>query len=178
MSPTPETSRQTPPSVFERWQSLTVGLYMSIVGYSVLAGIPVISTAWSTLLGSAKRKSDVAGADLGGLSCGAVIAALLVSRFDRRIITLCAILSLCCSIGLYAFDAYSETLILRFLAGVASGCTDGVAVATLGGRRYAARFVNHCCFPSRLCRRASCICAAPEYGFHLLPLPLPIFPSC
>ena len=33
------------------WRSLTIALYMVLVGYGVLVGIPVISTAWVTKLG-------------------------------------------------------------------------------------------------------------------------------
>ena len=33
------------------WRSLAVALYMVLVGYGVLVGIPVISTAWVTKLG-------------------------------------------------------------------------------------------------------------------------------
>ena len=33
------------------WKSLIIALYMVLVGYGVLVGIPVISTAWVTKLG-------------------------------------------------------------------------------------------------------------------------------
>lgn len=135
-------------SPFDRWQSLTVGLYMSIVGYSVLAGIPVISTAWSTLLGfSETQVGRVAGADLGGLSCGAVIAALLISRVDRRFIVVAAVVfALLTNLACTRYDGYIETLMLRFLSGVASGILTGVAVATLGGRSHPARAFNYLLF--------------------------------
>ncbi|MFK7830673.1 MAG: MFS transporter [Congregibacter sp.] len=135
-------------SLFDRWQSLSVGLYMSIVGYSVLAGIPVISTAWSTLLGFSETEvGRVAGADLGGLSCGAIIAALLVSRVDRRAIVVAAVLfALATNLACVRFDTYVETLVLRFLSGVASGVLTGVAVATLGGRTHPARAFNYLLF--------------------------------
>ena len=32
---------------FDSWQSISLSLYMSIVGYGVMVGIPVISTAWA-----------------------------------------------------------------------------------------------------------------------------------
>lgn len=135
-------------SPFDRWQSLMVGLYMSIVGYSVLAGIPVISSAWSGLLGfSETQVGRVAGADLGGLSLGAIIAALLVSRMNRRAIVVSAVLfALITNLACTRFDTYLETLILRFLSGVASGVVTGVAVATLGGRTHPARAFNYLLF--------------------------------
>ena len=65
---------------------------MALVGYGVMVGIPVISTAWVTLLGFTEvQVGRVAGADLGGLSAGAVFAALLVARFNRRYLVLAAV---------------------------------------------------------------------------------------
>ena len=55
-------------TVFDGWRSISIALYMTLVGYGVLVGIPVISTAWVTLLGfSEVEVGRVAGADLGGL---------------------------------------------------------------------------------------------------------------
>ena len=68
-------------SSFDRWQSLTVGLYMSLVGYAVLAGIPVLSSSWNNLLNFTEvQVGRVAGADLGGLAFGAVIASTLITQ--------------------------------------------------------------------------------------------------
>ena len=36
---------------FDSWRSLIIALYMTLVGYGVLVGVPVISTAWVELLG-------------------------------------------------------------------------------------------------------------------------------
>ena len=54
---------------FDDWRSLSLSLYMTLVGYGVMVGIPVISTAWSEKLGyTAEQVGRVAGADMGGLS--------------------------------------------------------------------------------------------------------------
>ncbi|MEM6485816.1 MAG: MFS transporter [Pseudomonadota bacterium] len=133
---------------YDRWQALAAGLYMSIVGYSVLAGIPVISTAWSSLLGfSEPQVGRVAGADLGGLSAGAVLAAIVISRCNRRWLIVASISGAVVTNGLCVlFQDYTSTLILRFLAGTASGVFTGVAVATLGARTDAARAFNYLLF--------------------------------
>lgn len=56
---------------FDGWKSIVISLYMTLIGYGVLVGIPVISTAWVTLMGfSEVEVGRVAGADLGGLSLG------------------------------------------------------------------------------------------------------------
>jgi hypothetical protein len=68
-------------TVFDDWRSISVAIYMALVGYGVMVGIPVISTAWVTLLGFTEvQVGRVAGADLGGFSAGAVLASLLVAR--------------------------------------------------------------------------------------------------
>ncbi|WP_439108142.1 MFS transporter [Congregibacter sp.] len=135
-------------SVFDRGQSLAAALYLAIVGYSVLAGIPVISTAWSELLGfSDIQVGRVAGADLGGLSAGAVLAALLVATVDRRWLLFFAIIAaVLTNLACLYWQSYSATLGLRFLAGMASGVITGIAVATLGGRAHAARAFNYLLF--------------------------------
>ena len=48
---------------FDRWQSLTIGIYMALVGYFVMVGLPVISTAWVDNLGFTEvQVGRVAGA--------------------------------------------------------------------------------------------------------------------
>ena len=64
-------------TAFDDWKSISLSLFMTLVGYGVMVGIPVISTAWSELLYfSEEQVGRVAGADLGGLSFGAMITAL------------------------------------------------------------------------------------------------------
>lgn len=138
----------SPSSPFERWQALAAGLYMSIVGYSVLAGIPVISTAWSSLLSfSEPQVGRVAGADLGGLSFGAVLAALFVAKMNRRVLVVLSVLgAVATNIACTLYQSYEATLLLRFLAGTASGVFTGIAVATLGARVNSARAFNYLLF--------------------------------
>ena len=72
-------------TVFDGWRSICVSLYMTLVGYGVLVGIPVISTAWVNLLGfSEVEVGRVAGADLGGLSLGAIFTAVVIAKINRR----------------------------------------------------------------------------------------------
>ena len=74
---------------FDGWRSISLSLYMSIVGYGVMVGIPVISTAWASKLGfTAEQVGRVAGADLGGLAFGAIITALVISKMNRRYLVL------------------------------------------------------------------------------------------
>ena len=50
---------------------------MALVGYSVMVSVPVLSTAWVGMLGFTEEQvGRVAGADLGGLSFGAILAAM------------------------------------------------------------------------------------------------------
>ena len=117
---------------------------MSLVGYAVLVGVPVISTAWVELLGFTEEQvGRVAGADLGGLSLGAVAAALLVGRMNRRVLVLISVAIVIISNGLCMIHTdYQTVLWLRVGAGVGSGIYTAVAVATLGGSSKPARAYN------------------------------------
>ena len=74
---------------FDSWKSLSISLYMTLAGYAVLVGVPVISTAWVNLLGfSEVQVGRVAGADLGGLSVGALATSFIISKASREQIML------------------------------------------------------------------------------------------
>ena len=131
-------------TAFDGWRSISLSLYMTLVGYGVLVGIPVISTAWVSLLGfSEVEVGRVAGADLGGLSLGALLTALIIGRSNRRYLVLAGAGMAILSNGLcMIFVSYEQVLWLRMLAGVGSGVYTAVAVATLGATSRPARAYN------------------------------------
>ena len=141
-SSNPETIKER--TVFDGWRSLSLSLYMTLIGYAVLVGVPVISTAWVELLGFTEEQvGRVAGADLGGLSLGAVLASLLESRMNRRVLVLISVAIVIASNGLcMVFLDYETVLWLRVGAGVGSGIYTAVAVATLGASSKPARAFN------------------------------------
>ena len=116
------------------WRGLTIALYMVLVGYGVLVGIPVISTAWVTKLGFTEVEVDrVAGMDLGGLSAGAIVAAWVINRMNRRLIVFIGIFLAALANGLcLKYVDYDTVLWLRFLAGFGSGMYTAVAMAVFG----------------------------------------------
>ncbi len=131
-------------TVFDGWKSISIALYMSLVGYGVLVGVPVISTAWVNLLGfSEVQVGRVAGADLGGLAIGAILTALVVATVNRRYLVL---LSVAIAVGANAacmvMVSYEQVLWLRLVAGIGSGVYTAVAIATLGGTSRPARAFN------------------------------------
>ena len=131
-------------TIFDGWRSLGIALYMGLVGYSVLVGIPVISTAWVTLLGfSEVEVGRVAGADLGGLSLGAVLTVPLIARVNRRLLVALGVALSVSGNGLCMVTVdYDSVLWLRVVAGVGSGIYTAVAVATLGATAKPARAFN------------------------------------
>ena len=120
---------------FDNWRSLTIGIYMALVGYAVMVGIPVISTAWVNNLGFTEVEvGRVAGADLGGLAIGAVISALFVARVDRRYLAaFAALMAIAANALCVVYQSYEVTLWLRLMAGIGAGIYTGIAVATIGG---------------------------------------------
>ena len=107
-------------------------------------GIPVISTAWVTQLGFTEVEvGRVAGADLGGLSLGSVLASLVMGRFNRRALVFIGVtLAVTANASCMVFVAYEQVLWLRVLAGVGSGVITAVAVAGLGANYKPARAFN------------------------------------
>lgn len=131
-------------TVFDGWRSISIGLYMALVGYGVMVGIPVISTAWVTQLGFTEVEvGRVAGADLGGLAIGAVLTALFVANINRRYLILVAVtVAIAANALCIALVSYEWTLWLRLIAGIGSGAYTAIAIATLGATTKPARTFN------------------------------------
>ena len=108
---------------------------MALVGYTVMVSVPVLSTALVEMQGfTAEQVGRVWGADLGGLSLGAILSALLVARVNRRLLVLAGvILSIGANALCIVFVEYEQVLWLRVAAGIGSGIFTAVAVVTLGG---------------------------------------------
>lgn len=131
-------------TIFDGWRSITIALYMALLGYAVMVGIPVISSAWVELLGFTEVEvGRVAGADLGGLSLGSLITSLLINRINRRLVVLMGIILAVAANGLCMFYVeYDIVLWLRVVAGIGSGIYTSIAIATLGGTAKPARAFN------------------------------------
>ena len=131
-------------TIFDGWKSISISLYMTLVGYGVLVGVPVISTAWVNLLGFTEIEvGRVAGADLGGLSIGAMFTAVIVAKVNRRLLVLASALLTMAANGLcMVMVEYEQVLWLRLIAGFGSGVYTAVAVATLGATSKPARAFN------------------------------------
>ena len=122
-------------TIFDDWRSLTIGIYMALVGYAVMVGLPVISTAWVSQLGFTEVEvGRVAGADLAGLAIGAVISALFVAKVDRRHMSIAAAaIAIGANVLCVYYQDYETTLWLRLAAGIGAGVYTGIAVATIAG---------------------------------------------
>ncbi len=120
---------------FDDWRSITVAIFMALVGYTVMVSVPVLSTALVHKVGFTEEQvGRIWGADLGGLSLGAIIAAMLVARMNRRYLVLIGVgLSIVANALCWVYTDYEMVLALRVLAGVGSGIFTAVAVVTLGG---------------------------------------------
>jgi predicted MFS family arabinose efflux permease len=108
---------------------------MALVGYTVMVSVPVLSTALVGQLGFTEEQvGRVWGADLGGLSIGAIISAILVARVNRRFLVLAGVvLSITANALCIVFVEYEPVMWLRVFAGIGSGIFTAVAVVSLGG---------------------------------------------
>ena len=120
---------------FDDWRSVSAAIFMALVGYTVMVSVPVLSTALVHKLGFTEEQvGRIWGADLGGLSLGALISAMLVARMNRRHLVFIGVgLAVGANALCMFFTDYETVLILRILAGVGSGIFTAVAVVTLGG---------------------------------------------
>jgi predicted MFS family arabinose efflux permease len=131
-------------SVFDGWRSISIALFMALVGYSVMVSVPVLSTAMVGMLDfSEEQVGRVWGADLGGLSLGAVMTAMLVARVNRRFLVIAGvILSIGANALCMVFVEYEQVLWLRVAAGAGSGIFTAVAVVSLGATAKPVRAFN------------------------------------
>jgi len=108
---------------------------MALVGYTVMVSVPVLSTALVEMLDFTEEQvGRVWGADLGGLSLGAILSALLVARVNRRHLVIAGvILSIGANLSCMMFIEYEQVMWLRVIAGIGSGIFTAVAVVSLGG---------------------------------------------
>jgi predicted MFS family arabinose efflux permease len=120
---------------FDDWRSIGAAIFMALVGYTVMVSVPVLSTALVHKVGFTEEQvGRIWGADLGGLSLGAIIVALLVARMNRRHLVFIGVaLSIIANALCMVYTDYDAVLMLRVLAGVGSGIFTAVAVVTLGG---------------------------------------------
>ena len=120
---------------FDDWRSIGVAIFVALVGYTVMVSVPVLSTALVQKVGFTEEQvGRIWGADLGGLSLGAIITAMLVARMNRRYLVFIGVgLSLVANALCLFYTDYDVVLALRVLAGTGSGIFTAVAVVTLGG---------------------------------------------
>ncbi|MDD2758712.1 MAG: hypothetical protein PHH11_00300 [Methylomonas sp.] len=131
-------------SLYDGWRSISISLYMTLVGYGVLVAIPVISSARVRLLGfSEVEVGRLSSADLGGLTVGAIIASLGMAKTNRRVLVFIgAVLAILANAYCTRTTDYQAMLFLRMLAGIGSGIYTSVAVANLGATNNPARAYN------------------------------------
>lgn len=122
-------------NAFDSWASISAAIILSLIGYTVMVAMPVLSTALVDKVGFTEvQVGRIWGADLGGLSIGAILAAFTVARVNRRLIVLIGVaLSIVANLLCLTFAGYEQLLFLRVLAGIGSGIFTAVAVVTLGG---------------------------------------------
>ena len=124
-----------PSTIFDGWRSISIALFMALVGYTVMVSVPVLSTALVVKVGFTEEQvGRVWGADLGGLSFGAILSAMLVARVNRRYLVLAGVLlSIAANALCIVYIEYEQVLWLRVIAGIGSGIFTAVAVVSLGG---------------------------------------------
>ena len=122
-------------NAFDSWASISAAIFLSLVGYTVMVSIPVLGTALVDKVGFTEvQVGRIWGADLGGFSAGALLAAFTVARMNRRHLVLFGVvLAVGANLLCLVLTEFQFLLALRAMAGVGSGIFTAVAVVTLGG---------------------------------------------
>lgn len=122
-------------NAFDKWQSIYGATFMALVGYAVMVAVPVLTTALVHKAGFLPEQAGVVwGADVGGFSVGAIVAALTVARVNRRLLVLGGVvISVAANALSFIPLDYENLMAVRAIAGVGSGIFTAVAVVTLGG---------------------------------------------
>ena len=132
------------PIIFDGWRSITIAVFLSLIGFAVMVAVPVLSTALVMKEGFTDvQVGRIWGNDMLGLSMGSVLAAFLVARVNRRYLVVAAIIIIVGANALcMRFGNYETMLGLRIFAGIGSGIFTAVAVVTLGGTTNTVRAFN------------------------------------
>ena len=109
-----------PANKFDRWQTIAIAIFMALAGYTVMVSVPVLSTALVKQVGfSPEQVGRIWGADMLGLSAGALIAAFTVARMNRRyLVFIGAGLMIGANALCMEFNDYEALYALRVVAGV------------------------------------------------------------
>jgi len=109
-----------------------------------MVSVPVLSTALVEKVGFTEiQVGRIWGADLGGLSFGSILSAMLVAWVNRRYLIMAGVvLSIAANASCLVFVTYEQVLALRVIAGIGSGIFTAVAVVTLGGTTNPVRAFN------------------------------------
>ncbi len=123
------------PNAFDKWQTITIAIFIALVGYTVMVSFPVLATALVKKAGfSEVEVGQIWGADMLGFSIGAILVAFAVAGMNRRTIILAGVvLAVAANALCLVQDSYHVMIALRAAAGVGSGIFTAVAVVTLGG---------------------------------------------
>jgi len=123
------------PNAFDRWQTVTIAIFIALVGYTVMVSFPVLATALVEKAGfSEVEVGQIWGADMLGFSVGAILVAFIVAGMNRRTIILVGVvLAVVANALCLVLDSYHAMIALRAAAGVGSGIFTAISVVTLGG---------------------------------------------
>jgi len=121
--------------------SITSTIFMSLSGWVVFMGMPIILGTLADLRGYGDAEIGyLASAELGGMFLASLFVAATVNRLNRRMAAVAGLLvSLVINIMAGAVTDYWFFMMLRIIAGFGSGICYSIAVANLAGTRNKAR---------------------------------------
>ena len=128
-------------NVFDRPSAIFAAVVLGFAGTGVAMGMPLLVGSMAKSLGFSEQQLGwLASSDMAGLFFGSILAALLVTRINRRVLAAAGLLLV--MLGNYASTQNPDLLALiwcRLSAGVGAGICYSTCTASLAGSHNTAR---------------------------------------
>ncbi|MGI9206023.1 MAG: MFS transporter [Woeseiaceae bacterium] len=128
-------------TIFDEPRAIASALVMGMLGNLIFMGAPFLVGSLVDTAGYSEQHAGwIFSADMAGLALGSVLTALLVNRYNRRLIAGSGILILVAGNLLsLSFHDVNTLIIIRIFAGVGSGLLYSISIANLSGTHHTAR---------------------------------------
>ncbi len=128
-------------NVFDRPSAIFAAVVLGFAGTGVAMGMPLLVGSMAKSLGFSEQQLGwLASSDMAGLFFGSILAALLVTRINRRVLAAAGLLLV--MLGNYASTQNPDLLALiwcRLSAGIGAGICYSTCTASLAGSHNTAR---------------------------------------
>jgi predicted MFS family arabinose efflux permease len=127
--------------VFDKPSAISAAIVLGFAGTGVAMGMPLLVGSMAKSLGFSEQQLGwLASSDMGGLCAGSILAALMVTKINRRVLAATGLLLVILANYLSTQSPDLLPLMLsRLFAGIGAGICYSTCTASLAGSHNAAR---------------------------------------